>query len=71
MVALDLSCAPARGEDHRQGHQAKGQWPSWLSTSALIALHVCLERPGAVLNSNSSIRVAESVARDLMEAIFV
>lgn len=42
-----------------------------LTTSALMLLISALNALVAVLNSNSSIRVGESVARDLREALFV
>jgi len=42
-----------------------------LQTSALMLVISILDTIVAVLNSNSSVRVGESVARDLREAIFV
>ena len=42
-----------------------------LQTSALMLGISLLDTIVAVLNSNSSVRVGESVARDLREAIFV
>jgi len=70
MVALDLSVPRLVARIIDKGIKQKDM-AVVLSTSALMLCMSALSALVAVLNSNSSIRVAESVARDLREAIFV
>ena len=70
MVVLDLSIPRLVEHLIDQGVRAKDMGVV-LRTSALMLGVSFLSMTVAVLNSNSSIRVGESVARDLREAIFV
>jgi ATP-binding cassette subfamily B protein len=70
MVVLDLSI-PRLVERVIDGGVRKKDMGLVLSTSALMLGVSLLSMVVAVLNSNSSIRVGEGVARDLREAIFV
>ena len=70
MVALDLAVPRLVARIIDKGIKQKDM-AVVLSTSALMFFMSALSALVAVLNSNSSIRVAESVARDLREAIFV
>lgn len=69
MVALDLSI-PRLVERVIDVGIKGGDMGVVLWTSALMLLFSLLSMVVAVLNSNSSIRVGEGVARDLREAIF-
>ena len=70
MVVLDLAVPRLVGRIIDQGIRA-GNMSVVLGTSALMLGMSALSALVAVLNSNSSIRVGESVARDLREAVFV
>ncbi|MFA5852559.1 MAG: ABC transporter transmembrane domain-containing protein, partial [Spirochaetales bacterium] len=70
MVALDLAVPRLVARIIDKGIRQKDM-AVVLSTSALMLCMSALSALVAVLNSNSSIRVGESVARDLREAIFV
>ena len=70
MVALDLAVPRLVARIIDKGIKQKDM-AVVLSTSAMMLCMSALSALVAVLNSNSSIRVAESVARDLREAIFV
>jgi ATP-binding cassette, subfamily B, multidrug efflux pump len=70
MVALDLSIPRLVERLIDQGIKAKDMGLV-LRTSALMLGVSFLNMAVAVLNSNSSIRVGEGVARDLREAVFV
>ena len=70
MVILDLSI-PRLVERVIDVGVKRGDMGVVLGTSALMLALSLLSMVVAVLNSNSSIRVGESVARDLREAIFV
>jgi ATP-binding cassette, subfamily B, multidrug efflux pump len=70
MVVLDLSIPRLVEHLIDQGVKAKDMGVV-LRTSALMLGVSFLSMTVAVLNSNSSIRVGESVARDLREAIFI
>jgi len=70
MVALDLAVPRLVARIIDKGIKQKDM-AVVLSTSALMFFMSAMSACVAVLNSNSSIRVAESVARDLREAIFV
>jgi ATP-binding cassette subfamily B protein len=69
MVALDLSIPRLIERLIDQGVRA-GNMAVVLGTSALMLGASLLNMVVAVLNSNSSIRVGEGMARDLREAIF-
>ncbi len=70
MVVLDLAVPRLVARIIDQGIKRKDM-AVVLGTSALMLGMSALSALVAVLNSNSSIRVGESVARDLREAIFV
>ena len=70
MVVLDLAVPRLVARIIDKGIKQKDM-AVVLSTSALMLGISALSALVAVLNSNSSIRVGESVARDLREAIFV
>jgi ATP-binding cassette, subfamily B, multidrug efflux pump len=70
MVFLDLAVPRLVERIIDEGIRRK-DLPVVLSTSALMIGISLLSALVAVLNSNSSVRVGESVARDLREAIFV
>jgi ATP-binding cassette, subfamily B, multidrug efflux pump len=70
MVALDLAIPRLVERIIDEGVKRKDM-AVVLSTSALMITISVLSAVVAVLNSNSSVRVGESVARDLREAIFV
>ena len=70
MVALDLAIPRLVETIIDQGIKPKDMGVV-LGTSALMLAVSVLDTIVAVLNSNSSVRVGESVARDLREAIFV
>jgi ATP-binding cassette, subfamily B, multidrug efflux pump len=70
MVALDLAIPRLVERIIDQGVK-RGDMAVVLGTSALMLAISVLSAVVAVLNSNSSVRVGESVARDLREAVFV
>lgn len=70
MVVLDLAIPRLVARVIDQGIRRKDMTVV-LTTSALMLLISALNALVAVLNSNSSIRVGEGVARDLREALFV
>ncbi|MFA5266029.1 MAG: ABC transporter ATP-binding protein, partial [Opitutaceae bacterium] len=70
MVALDLAVPRLVAQIIDKGIKQKDMTVVF-TTSALMLGISALSALVAVLNSNSSIRVGESVARDLREAIFV
>jgi ATP-binding cassette subfamily B protein len=70
MVALDLAVPRLVERTIDQGVR-RGDMAVVLGTSALMLALSIIEVAAAVLNSNSSVRVGESVARDLRQAVFV
>jgi len=70
MVALDLAVPRLVARIIDKGIREKDM-SVVLSTSALMLGISALSALAAVLNSNSSIRVAENLARDLRDALFV
>lgn len=70
MVGFDLAVPRLVGQIIDQGIRQKNL-PVVLTTSAIMLVISMLSATVAVLNSISSIRVGESIARDLREAIFV
>jgi ATP-binding cassette subfamily B protein len=70
MVALDLAIPRMVEQIIDKGVRPKDMAVVLRSSVVMLAISV-LDTVVAVLNSNSSVRVGESVARDLREAIFV
>jgi len=70
MVALDLAIPRLVERIIDEGVKRKDM-AVVLGTSALMLAISALSALVAVLNSNSSVRVGESVARDIREAVFV
>lgn len=70
MVALDLSIPRLVEHLIDQGVRAKDMRVVLLTSGVMLAVSL-LSMTVTVLNSNSSIKVGESVARDLREALFV
>jgi ATP-binding cassette subfamily B protein len=70
MVVLDLTIPRLVEQIIDKGIKPKNMTVVLTTSAVMIAISV-LDTIVAVLNSNSSVRVGESVARDLREAIFV
>jgi ATP-binding cassette subfamily B protein len=70
MVVLDLTIPRLVEQIIDKGIKPKNMAVVLTTSAVMIAISV-LDTLVAVLNSNSSVRVGESVARDLREAIFV
>ncbi|HET6485207.1 MAG TPA: ABC transporter ATP-binding protein [Spirochaetia bacterium] len=70
MVVLDLAVPRLVQQIIDQGIRRK-DLAVVLRTSALMILIAVLDTVATILNSNTSVRVGESVARDLREAVFV